>query len=44
MKKQMTTIQQKEKITTKDVINWIIEIIKVIAGVLTAYLIKRYFT
>ncbi|MFD2289233.1 hypothetical protein ACFSOV_24355 [Pedobacter petrophilus] len=41
MKKQATTIQQKEKITTKDVINWIIDIIKVLIGLLAAYLIKR---
>lgn len=42
MKKQSNTIQQKEKITTKDIVNWIIDIIKVILGVLVAYLIKRY--
>lgn len=40
MKKQSNTIQQKEKITTKDVINWIIDLIKVIISALAAYLIK----
>lgn len=41
MKKPSNTIQQKEKITTKDVINWIIDLIKVLVSAFAAYLIKR---
>jgi hypothetical protein len=40
MKKQSNTIQQKEKITTKDVINWTIDLIKVLVSAFAAYLIK----
>lgn len=41
MKKQSNTIQQKEKITTKDIVNWIIDIIKVLVSVFVAYFIKK---
>lgn len=40
MKKQTTTIQQKEKITKKDVINWGMDIIKIFGGAFATYLIK----